>query len=231
MNNFTEFTNFLKKIDLTHYRQKYRHIKIVEMDQPKDFQAIALLYKVYWEEKRFISFDMFYKRYLNEKKELLESFRKKIQMCEKCFYLGLPARIYRTWASLITQIHGGYVAESVFGLDSVDMSEDLDHAGADFQVKYKHKLLNYQVKKETMSREVRKEKKSKKPIAGEFIDIKYNVPNGDYFDNPKKKNGEFKVPYLRFINDTTLQRFDNGFVVFTREAFLPKKQEIDSRNK
>ena len=74
-------------------------------------------------------------------------------------------------------------------------------------------------------------KKSKKPIAGEFIDIKYNVPSGDYFDNPKKKNGEFKVPYLRFINDTTLQRFDNGFVVFTREAFLPKKQEIDSRTK
>jgi hypothetical protein len=148
-------------------------------------------------------------------------------MCDKCFYLGLPARIYRTWASLITQIHGGYVAESVFGIGSVDMSENLDHQGADFQVTYKNKTLNYQVKKETMSREVRKEKKSKTPIKGEFIDIKYNVPSGDYFSEPKKKNGEFKTPYLRFINDKTLHRFDNGFVVFTKEAFLPKKQEID----
>jgi hypothetical protein len=226
---FQKFTNFLKTIDLDKYRGKYRPIKIVEMDLPKDIQAIALIYQVYWVEKSFISFDDFYKRYLEEKKELLEGFRIKIQMCPKCFYLGLPARIYRTWASLVTQIHGGYVAESVFGSGSVNMSEDLDHAGADFQVTYKTKILNYQVKKETMSREVRIGKKSKTPIKGEFIDINYHVPSGDYFETPKKKNGEFKTPYLRFINDKTLQRFDNGFVVFTTQAFLPKKKEIDSK--
>jgi len=114
-------------------------------------------------------------------------------MCENCFYLELPARIYRTWASLITQIHGGYVAESVFVIGNINMSEELDHAGADFQVKYKGKVINYQVKKESMSREVRKEKKTNVKIDGEFIDIKYNVPSSDYFDNPKKKNGEFKT--------------------------------------
>jgi hypothetical protein len=225
--NLQKFTDFLKTVDLDRYREEYRPIKIVEMDLPKDIQAIALLYQVYWVEKKFISFDEFYKRYLQEKKALLEEFRKKIRMCEKCFYLGLPARIYRTWASLITQIHGGYVAESVFGIGSVDMSEDLDHAGADFQVKYKNKILNYQVKKETMSREVRRAKEGKVKIIGEFIDINYHVPSGDYFENPKKLNGEFKTPYLRFVNDKTLQRFDNGFVVFTSQAFLPKKQEID----
>ena len=211
-----KFTNFLKTVDLDGYRGKYRPIKIVEMDLPKEIQAIALLYEVYWKEKKFISFDDFYLRYKKDKETLLEDFRKKIQMCEKCFYLGLPARIYRTWASLITQIHGGYVAESVFGVGSVNMSEDLDHAGADFQVTYKRKILNYQVKKETMSREVRQGKKGKIKIKGQFIDIKYNVPSGDYFENPKKLNGEFKTPYLRFVNDKTLNRFDNGFVVFTQ---------------
>lgn len=149
-------------------------------------------------------------------------------MCERCFYLGLPARIYRTWASLVTQIHGGYVAESVFGVNSIEMSEDLDHFGADFRVTYKGKKINYQVKKETMSREVRTAKKGKVKVDGEFIDIKYNVPSGDYFENPKKLNGEFKTPYLRFTQDKTLHRFDNGFVVFTQEAFLPKKKEIDN---
>ena len=198
------------------------------MDLPREIQAIALLYQVYWAEKKFIPFDDFYKRYLQEKKELLESFRTKIRMCKRCFYLGLPARIYRTWASLITQIHAGYTAESVFGNGAVSMSEQLDHNGADIQVNYKDHILNYQVKKETMSREVRKEKRSKTQIQGEFIDILYNVPSEDYFTSPKKRNGEFKAPYLRFIKNQTLKRLNNGFVIFTKHTFIPKKEQIDS---
>jgi hypothetical protein len=228
INKLNEFTEFLKTVNLESYRNQYRPIKIVEMDLPKNIQAIELLYKIYWVRKEFLSFENFYKEYLTEKKELLEEFRIKIQMCEKCFYLGLPARIYRTWASLITQIHGGYVAESVFGKDSVEMSEELDHNGADFQVKYKGVVINYQVKKESQSREIRKEKKPKKSISGEFVNIFYNVPSGDYFENPYKKDGSYKLPYLRFKEDKTLNRFDNGFIVFTKEAFLIKKAEIDS---
>lgn len=228
MGDLQKFTNFLESVNLKIYREKYRQIKIVEMDLPKDIQAISLLYEVYWKQKKFISFEEFYKIYLEKLKDKIEGFRIKTTMCKDCFYRGLPARIYRTWASLITQIHGGYVAEEVFGKDSVNMSVDLDYSGADFQVRYKGKILNYQVKKETMSREVRKEKKVKKKIPGQFIDIFYNVPGADYFENPKKKDGEFKVPYLRFINDKTLQRLDNGFVIFTKEAFLSKKKEIDS---
>ena len=224
----TEFTEFLKNVDLKRYREEYRPIKIVEMDLPKEIQAIGLLYGVYWDDEEFVSFENFYVKYQEAKKDLLEGFRKKIRMCEKCFYLGLPARIYRTWASLITQIHAGYVAESVFGEDSVEMSEALDHKGADFQVSYKKHILNYQVKKETHSREVRKEKDAKKPIAGEFIDLAYQVPSEDYFKEPRKKNGEFKTPYLRFTENKQLKRLDNGFVIFTKEAFEPKKNQIDS---
>ena len=42
------------------YREKYRPIKIVEMDLPKEIQAINLLYKVYWNKKEFLSFEKFY---------------------------------------------------------------------------------------------------------------------------------------------------------------------------
>lgn len=205
-NYIKEFTNFLKTVDLDDLRGRTKHIKIVEMDLPKNIQAISLIYEVYWKEKKFISFDDFYARYKKEKETLLEEFRIKIGMCPTCFYKGLPARIYRTWASLITQIHGGYVAESVFGNGSIEMSEYLDHAGADFRVSYKGKKINYQVKKETMSREVRTAKKGKVKIDGEFIDIKYNVPNGKIFENPKKKNGEYKIPYLRFITGQNIKK-------------------------
>lgn len=225
--NLSKFGKFLKSVDLKSYRGKYRPIKIVEMDLPKNMQAIKLLYKVYWDEKRFIEYNDFYKEYLKEHKKEIESFRKKTTMCKSCFYKGLPARIYRTWASIITQIHAGYVAESVFGKRTVTMSAELDHKGADFQVKYKDKILNYQVKKKSFSREVRQEKKTKNKIDGEFIDIKYEVPSEDYFMKPKKRNGEYKLPYLRFIKNKNLKRLPNGFVVFTPRAFEGKKKEID----
>lgn len=229
--NLEKFNKFLKTVDLHAYRDRFRPIKIVEMDLPKDIQAISLLYKIYWDEKRFIDYDDFYKEYLKRLGDNIESFRKKILMCDKCFYLGLPARIYRTWASIITQIHAGYVAESVFGADSVEMSEALDHQGADFRVTYKSKKLNYQVKKETHSREVRKQKESKIKLDGEFIDILYKVPTNDIFDNPKTKKGEWRKPYKEFIANKNLERFSNGFVVFTSTIFKIKKKEVDSKLK
>jgi len=183
-----KFEKFLGSVDLKGYREKYRPIKIVEMDLPKEIQAINMLYDVYWAKKRFLNFEKFYDEYMQEYKTEIDKFQEKTGMCKTCFNKGLPARIYRTWASIITQIHAGYVAESVFGNGTVEMSGELDHKGADFQVKYRGKILNYQVKKKSLGREVRQEKpKSKKPLPGKFANIKYEVPSSDYFENPKKK--------------------------------------------
>ncbi len=227
--NLEQFTEFLSGVDLAAYREKYRPIKLVEMDLPKEIQAIASLYEVYWDQKRFLSFENFFQEYLSTYKADIEVFREKITMCEDCFYRGLPARIYRTWASIITQIHGGYVAESVFGDGTVSMSAELDRKGADFQVQYKGTTLNYQVKKKSFSREVRQDKsKSKDPLPGEFIDIKYEVPSDDYFENPKRKDGTYKLPYQRFIDNRELQRLRNGFVIFTPHTFEGKKAGVDA---
>lgn len=224
--NLKRFNKFLKTVDLQGYRKKYSRIKIVEMDLDKEIQAITLLYKVYWEEKKFLSFEKFYKRYLKEKGKTIEEFRLKTTMCKDCFRRGLEARIYRTWAGLITQIHGGYVAESVFGKGSIEMSRELDSAGADIRVKYKGHFLNYQVKKMSFSGVVSgKPLSRKKKIKGKNIDIKYEVPN--CLSDPKKQNGEFRDPYLRFLEDKRTDCFSNGFVIFTKEAFLPKKKEVD----
>lgn len=223
------FTDFLASVDLAAYREKYRPIKIVEMDMPKDVQALHLLYEVYWTERRFLSYDDFFTRYTRTYKKELTAFRTKTTMCKDCFDRGLPARIYRTWASIITQIHAAYVAESVFGEGTVRMSAELDHQGADFQVNYKGITLNYQVKKDSMSGEVRRGKGgSKHPIPGVNRAIQYQVPHSDYFTNPKKKNGEYRLPYKRFIENTTLQRLPNGFVVFTKEIFSADKARIDA---
>ncbi|KKU94326.1 MAG: Type II restriction enzyme TaqI [Candidatus Jorgensenbacteria bacterium GW2011_GWA1_48_13] len=229
-NPLQKFNDLLEKVDLVGYRKRYQPIKIVEMDLPKEIQAVSLLYEIYWDKKMFVNFDEFYRIYLKLYKHKLEEFRKnKAFMCKNCFYRGLEARIYRTWASIITQIHAAYVAESVFVSGTVRMSEALDRAGADFQVQYKKKTLNYQVKKISFSREVRKEKpKSKQPLEGEFFDITYDVPSDSYFRNPKRKNGKYRLPYLRFKENKNLKRLPNGFVVFTPLIFEEKKKEIDA---
>src|SRR3989304_7586448 len=130
-----KFDKFMQSVDLKAYREKYRSIKIVEMDLPKEVQAINMLYKVYWDQKKLLSFEYFYKEYLSLQKTEIESFRQRVTMCKDCFYRGLPARIYRTWASIITQIHAGYVAESVFGEGTVAMSGERDHRETHFQRK------------------------------------------------------------------------------------------------
>ncbi len=224
------FDKFLKTVDLKSYRKQYSSIKIVEMDLPKSIQAIELLYKVYWDEKKFLDFDDFYERYIKEKKTEIEKFRQKSTMCEDCFYRGLKARIYRTWAGLITQIHAGYVAEDVFGEGTVSMSALLDSQGADIRVNYRSHFLNYQVKKTSFSGVMsRRPLPRKSKLKGEPIDIKYEVPS--VLSDPKTKKGDYRKPYLRFLEDKRTKAFDNGFVVFTEETFLPKKIEIDKKLK
>ncbi len=57
------------------------------------------------------------------------------------------------------------------------------------------------------------------------------MPKSSYFDNPKTKDGNYRKPYLRFMNNTRFKRLDNGFVIFTADVFLPKKEEIDAKTR
>lgn len=237
MANFlSQFNKFLLGIDLKAYRKKYMPIKIVEMNMPPNTQALSTVYRVYWDEKRLLSFDDFYKEYLSDHKSALKDFYKKTFMCRACFRKGLEARIYRTWASIITQIHAGYVAEQVFGPKTVKMSEQLDHQDADIRVEYKGYVLNYDVKKIANAGVMGRGHTPKRSIPGEKIQIRYEVPSMDIILNPKKKNGTgFKKAYLDFANKyletKMLEVFPNGFVVFDSQVFEKKKKEIDQKSK
>lgn len=231
-----KFNKFLQSVDLGAYRKKYMPIKIVEMNLHKNIQAIVLLYRVYWGEKRFIDFEEFYKIYESEKKGELRKFQKKTGMCAQCFEKGIRARTYRTWAGLITQIHAGYVAEQVFGHGTTRMSEELDHQDADIQVHYRGNVINYDVKKIAYAGVMGRGHTPKLPIPGEKISIRYEVPNLDIILNPKKKRGKgYKKAYNdfadKYLKTKMLSVFPNGFVVFTPYIFEQKKKEIDQVSK
>ena len=63
------------------------------------------------------------------------------------------------------------------------------------------------------------------------MDILYIVPTSDIFNNPKTNKGKWRKPYTDFINNKDLERFDNGFVVFTPTIFEKSKKEIDQKLK
>lgn len=241
MNEFEKFKKideFVKTIDLDRYREEYASIKIVEADLPRDIQALDTIYKYYWDEIDFDKipdFDQYYCLYSTDCSANMVTYRDKIGMCPVCFNKGIKARIYRTWASLITQIHGGYVAQKVFGDNSLEMSTQLDHKGIDFRIKVGENTLNIQVKKESKRPEARIERISKKDI--EIIDIKYYVPQPDDFKFPLyrvgPKKGTIKPKMLDFIKfnaeEGILDRYDNGFVVFLESVFNEAKEFFEKK--
>lgn len=235
------FEDFLKSVPLEEYRKKYANIKIVEMDLPKNIQILDLMYAVYWNDNRQYgdkpySFDQFYEIYYKSKEEEIRKFWHKSGFgldCE-CFPKGLKARIYRTWASLITQIQAGYMAESVFGKGNIEQSSELDHRGVDILIHYKGSNIAIQIKKESKRPEVgrmyahRIRKEPNKSIKDfDIVDIWYVVPQEkDYFSplyKVGKRKGELKDSIKSFVKynskDGTLNRLDNGFVIFTSKEF------------
>ena len=236
------FEKFLKEIDLNQYRQRFTYIKTVEMDLPRNIQALDTIYEIYWDVKegrndKPLSFDEYYDYYYQKNKKEINEFWGKTGFgnnCD-CFLNGLKARIYRTWASLITQIHAGYVAESVFGKDAiVEQSTILDHSGIDILIKYKNQDLKIQIKKESTRPEIARMHSAIKNDQG-FYNIWYIVPKKEDYENPyyvvKSKAGQLREALKTFIKfdaiNGTLDRLENGFVIFTSKEFEIIKSSID----
>lgn len=233
-----QFEAFLRNVDLDNYRERFSRIKIVEMDLPKNTQALKTIYEQYWDNKdsldQPLDFDSYYELYWNTHEADIQAFWDKSGFgkdCD-CFKNGLKARIYRTWASLITQIQGGYVAESVFGPGSVEMSPELDHQNIDMRIinpETKEERLKIQIKKETHRPEIARMHKN---VANEngAVDVYYIVPTAKDYESPiYKVNGKnFKAgDYKPFTKDFikwnpengTMDRLENGFIIFTKNAF------------
>lgn len=210
-----KFNSFLSGIDLDKYRDKYSKIKLVELDLPRNIQALNLMYKYYWKEFNLLDYTDFYSAYSSSLKNELEEFRIEQMFSEETFYRGLPARIYRTWASLLTQIQGGYVASSIY--PKVDMSEELDRSGIDIEITTaNNQCINIQIKKESFSREVRAPWKILKKDK-EITTITYEVIKDKLLTKTGKESKPYKDWSIKWKDK--LQKLDNGFIIFLPEMF------------
>lgn len=232
--------NFIEEINLETYRKKYKDIKTVEMDMPKNVQALSLFYKVYWNEKRFLSFDEFWEEYKKTLSQEIIDFKNKYCyfVIEEWFWRGLEARIYRTWASLITQLHLTYLISTFDYVEGVDSSTILDHSGRDILIKMNNEEFGLQLKKVTN----RKDSGIKAKVdtaRKQEINVMYFVPTENDIKNPYYLKGEDKnklKPQMAnfFKYDETngyLKRMNNGFVLFVENVSKLIKEELEKNAK
>lgn len=218
MSDLQRFNQFLSGIDLAAYRERYSQIKLVELDLDRNIQALRHMYREYWDDRAvFPDYEQFYRAYSGELADELEAFRARKMFSAETFHRGLPARIYRTWASLLTQIQGGYAAEEIYGRGHVEMSAELDYCGIDMRIRARGESFNIQIKKESMSREVRTPWQIAKG-GNRIIKVTYEVPGCGPLT---KKTRKPSVPFLRWQKKWAgkLEQLDNGFIIFTTAMF------------
>ena len=113
-----------------------------------------------------------------------------------CFKNGLRARIYRTWTSIITQIHAAYLAEEIFGEGSVEQYTELDHQNIDFQIHTENGLIKVQVKKTTNRKEISR-MNDRSENSPDIKYIRYYVPTmPSTFRHISDKRSSCKSPHL-----------------------------------
>ncbi len=211
------FEDFLAGIDLEHYRNQYRRIKIVELDMPRNVQALATMYEEYWHRRENRpDYPAFYETYASNLAEDLEAWRMDAQFSKETFYRGLPARIYRTWASLLTQIQGAYVAETIYGRGNVSMSVSEDRRGKDLVIDLGAPgRLPVQIKKRSERPEAQRG-----PGRGSqqrYIQVGYAVPAAAPMTKAGKPSKRYADWEARWGD--RIKRLDNGFVVFRPPMF------------
>ena len=106
------------------------------------------------------------------------------------------------------------------------MSADLDYSGIDMQIYYNDDTyVNLQIKKESLSREVRVPKKIKNKRKQEIINITYQVPGNISLT----LKGEERKPVKDWKNkwEKKLDILDNGFVIFLPEMFEKNNIKAD----
>jgi hypothetical protein len=160
------FEHFLASLDLESYQQKYRPIKTVEQDLPRELNPLPDLYEHYWkafeDNPSFLGLEEFFDHWWEKRLRPLDEFiRKYFWGCSYAFVrLGLEARLYRTAVSIWTQFHFCYRWNASCKLP-LEATPELDAQGIDALIHTSGSPTGIQIKKETYRSEARSENRFK----------------------------------------------------------------------
>ncbi len=219
-----DYRQFLTTIPLKEYRENFKSIKWVEQDLYKKMLPQWSIFRCYWESENFMSFDEWFEDFWKElhssdkSHEVLKEFMKYYfdKDDNGWFKKGFKARMYRTWASVLTQLDLCYVLVYLSDKLNIDLSLE---ANADLDIKGIDLIVNgvsLGVTKISERKEARAGKKKR------LISVPYAVFNMEVY---KKRIESTRVtPENRQQYKRTVEAFyeyfhmlGNGFVVFADE--------------
>lgn len=237
-NALEAFEAFLRGLDLESYGGKYRSIKTVEQDLPKELNPLPDLYEHYWKpgenHPSFPPFEEFFSRWWDTRLKPLDEFiRKYFWGCSYEFVrLGLEARLYRTAISIWTQFQFCYrwQASCTFPLQA---APELDLQGIDalLQTSTGH-LVGIQIKKESYRSEARGENRflRKRQTVSALVEIPYTLQTRDELLKRANRAKTRKDTYLLWLQVADhLERLPNNFVIF-RESYVQRVERFLQRN-
>lgn len=220
------FERFLASLDLESYQQKYRPIKTVEQDLPRELNPLPDLYEHYWkaleDNPSFLGFEEFFDHWWEKRLRPLDEFiRKYFWGCSYAFVrLGLEARLYRTAVSIWTQFHFCYRWNASCELP-LEATPELDAQGIDALIHTSGSPTGIQIKKETYRSEAKSENRFLRKQRGTaLIEIPYTPQTPEELEEKAKRarvNGETYRLWAKVAHH--LDRLENGFVIF-RESYV-----------
>ena len=220
------FERFLEGIPIGKYREELTPVKTVEQDLKipgHDLNPLPLIYRLYWENQGdFPDFEKFFETYWKEHLSGIDEFiGKYFWGCSRDFVrLGFKARLYRTWAPVLTQFHFAYLWKEVCK-SSLEASAEMDRAGTDFRIYHpKARTVDISFKKISRRREASERRFPVSQVESKTVELVYTLESFKDKEDFLKKMGraKSKTSRLEYCIAFHLQRnLKNGFVVFRED--------------
>nr|pir type II site-specific deoxyribonuclease (EC 3.1.21.4) TthHB8I - Thermus aquaticus [Thermus aquaticus]AAA27489.1 endonuclease [Thermus thermophilus HB8]AAA27490.1 endonuclease [Thermus thermophilus HB8] len=230
------FEDFLKCLDLESYQEKYRPIKTVEQDLPRELNPLPDLYDHYWKPNgntlHFPDFETFFDQWWEKRLRPLNEFiRKYFWGCSYEFVrLGLEARLYRTAVSIWTQFHFSYRWNASCQL-RLTATWELDAQGIDAQIQAEDRLIGIQIKKETYRSEAREGNRFlRRREHSALLEVPYTLQSPEELERKAQRARTREEAYRLWVKIAHhLERLPNGFVIF-RESYVKDLENFLKQN-
>lgn len=173
------------------------------MDLKDILNPSAMLNDLFFNRRKWLSFNDFFELYFNTRKEEI---KKRFSFPDdKSFSEGLRARLYRTQFGFLTEYHAFFLSSILFGTDNVIRSTELDTAGVDFQIKLNGNIYNIHIFVDTPRawkfRQFKSKHKQVDTLAGIHTNLPYALSENRFNSLRFLKNrfGVYTESYLRYF--------------------------------
>ncbi len=229
---FNTEEQFIKWLYLKNYSNGVRHIDFINIRQePLSTDYVFPSFGDFWKEyKDNINLNDFITQHQNFidisviKSQIVQEIRnnpnifkllkeedirtkKAYELIKGYILVGLKARMYRTWVSLLTQLDLSYTWNRAINTFKMDSDVILDVNGTDVYGKINNSFIGIQIKKRSKRHEALKIVEGETPI--KTINIPYDLN----FEDDKYLRGK-------------LEKFENGFVLFTNNYVMHIYKQI-----